>query len=321
MHAVGRTQDRHFVRCAGACLVQEETNNPSQVQKNPPQEDAPVWHAADSDHACPAPLLSLHDAGMQYRVKTPAGTRLFTALHPLSLDIYAGELVGVVGESGSGKSTLARVMAGLLTPTQGQVQVPGSMRETVQMVFQDPDSALNPRRTVLQLMTQAMELAKGISSAQRVEAARRLAAQVGMAQDTLARFPAALSGGQKQRVNIARALCNTPRLLIADEIVSGLDVSVQALILNLLRELNRELGIALVFISHDLSVIRYLCQRVLVMYRGQVVEQGPCEAVFNHPQHAYTRVLLASVPPDSAQTTWPPALTELDAQMRSIKIE
>ena len=129
--------------------------------------------------------------------------------------------------------------------------------------------------------------------------------QVGIANDALHRFSSQLSGGQKQRVNIARALCMTPQLLVADEIVSGLDVSVQALIMNLLITLNRELGIAVVLISHDLSVIRYLCHRVLVMHKGYVVEQGETETVFSNPQHPYTRTLLASVPPDDANAVWP----------------
>jgi len=333
-----RVGERHYVRCAASCLEPCPAAPVAQAAQNRP---AIAQTALPAD---PPFLLELHNAGMQYRVKRPKGmhtrTHIFDALHPLSLGIRAGERVGVVGESGSGKSTLARIMAGLITPTSGEVRVQGvarsqastaqlaRMRETVQMIFQDPDSALNPRRTVAQLMTQAMEvpdrqqkahtLNAPPSAVHRMQAASRLAAQVGMAQDTLLRFPSALSGGQKQRVNIARALCAEPRLLIADEIVSGLDVSVQALILNLLRELNRELGIALVFISHDLSVVRYLCQRVLVMYRGQVVEQGDAQTVLCNPQHPYTKVLLSSVPPDTQQADWPPALAELQAQMARV---
>jgi len=316
--------ERHYVRCAGDCRVQAA---------QPPLQTPLRLMARPAPAVDEVPLLELRNAAMQYRVKDSRGAKLFDALHPLSLSIHAGELVGVVGESGSGKSTLARVMAGLLVPTAGQVWVQGvarhqasaaqqvRMRQTVQMVFQDPDSALNPRRTAAQLITQVMEI-KHTENARttgttRLQTARQLAEQVGMAVDALNRFPSALSGGQKQRVNIARALCATPRLLIADEIVSGLDVSVQALILNLLLKLNRELGIALVFISHDLSVIRYLCQRVLVMYRGQVVEQGTAHEVFRNPQHAYTKVLLASVPSDDVQSGWPPALASLQAQMQA----
>ena len=308
----------HYIRCASACRVEQGART-AELNKR-------ALSVAQQDEA----LLELREAGMRYAVK---GGAYFHALKPLSLVIRPGELVGVVGESGSGKSTLARVMAGLLAPTSGEVLVGGTarhqataqqleqMRKRVQMVFQDPDSALNPRRTVEKLITQAMEIQAGVTAGERSQAAGRLVGQVGMASDALPRFPSQLSGGQKQRVNIARALCAAPRLLIADEIVSGLDVSVQALIMNLLLRLNRELGIAVVLISHDLSVIRYLCQRVLVMYRGSVVEQGETESVFSHPRHPYTRVLLSSVPPDDAQAHWPPEQEFLEAQMALAETE
>lgn len=267
------------------------------------------------------PVVTLSDVALSY----PGRARLFRTrprlqiLHPLSLAVERGEFLGVVGESGSGKTSLARLIAGMVAPTAGRIAYPGSMARSpqemladpreVQLVFQNPDSALNPRRRVGELVTQILE--SGAFSAQtgsdptrRLEMAKRLLASVGLPPESVDRLPSQLSGGQKQRVNIARALCVTPRLIVADEIVSGLDVSVQALILNLLLRLKQELGIALVFVSHDLAVVRYLCTRVLVLHQGRVVEQGPVDQVFDHPQHAYTRALIAAVPPDSADHDW-----------------
>ena len=219
-----------------------------------------------------------------------------------------------MGESGSGKSTLARLIVGLETPSAGRIAIAGReidgsadadahRRRHVQMVFQDPQSALNPRRRVASIVTQPLEAAgQSLGSAPR--ARRPAAARDRPAARAAARFPAQLSGGQRQRVNIARALCAVPRILIADEIVSGLDVSVQAQLLNLLAALRRERGFSMLFISHDLSVVRYLCDRVLVMVRGEVVESGPTEQVFAAPAHDYTRTLLAAVPPDDPAEVW-----------------
>ncbi len=342
----------HYIRCASACRVEQgaRTADLNKRALSVTQQGEALLELREAGMRYAVKGVSqrgvraLFAAGPPQGKKRPLGGQqadasprgvgaYFHALKPLSLVIRPGELVGVVGESGSGKSTLARVMAGLLAPTSGEVLVGGTarhqataqqleqMRKRVQMVFQDPDSALNPRRTVEKLITQAMEIQAGVTAGERSQAAGRLVGQVGMASDALPRFPSQLSGGQKQRVNIARALCAAPRLLIADEIVSGLDVSVQALIMNLLLRLNRELGIAVVLISHDLSVIRYLCQRVLVMYRGSVVEQGETESVFSHPRHPYTRVLLSSVPPDDAQAHWPPEQELLEAQMALAETE
>jgi len=182
-------------------------------------------------------------------------------------------------------------------------------------VFQDPQSALNPWRRVLRLVTQSMEApAHAADPAARLARAQELLRETGLPRDCLSRFPGQLSGGQRQRVNIARALCVTPRLLVADEIVSGLDVSVQSQILNLLARMTKSRGLALLFISHDLSVIRYLCARVLVMYRGEIVEAGPTDELFARPRHPYTRTLLAAVPPDDPDRAWPPALELLAAE-------
>jgi peptide/nickel transport system ATP-binding protein len=244
---------------------------------------------------------------------------VFSAVSQASFEIRENEFVGVVGESGSGKSTLAKLAIGLETASSGHMIVAGqdvrdqseavrrARLKTVQMVFQDPQSALNPRRRVVNLVTQAMEAGDRRSSdAVRLARAHELLAEVGLSEEMAERFPSQLSGGQKQRINIARALCITPKLLVADEIVSGLDVSVQAQLLNLLLRLRSELDFALLFISHDLSVVRYLCDRVLVMYRGEIVESGYTEDVFANPRHDYTRTLLAAAPPDRADEAWKP---------------
>jgi peptide/nickel transport system ATP-binding protein len=231
------------------------------------------------------------------------------ALRDVNFRVGAGEFVAVVGESGSGKTTLGRLVMGLETPSEGRIMLAGRdvsvhthaarrhRVRTAQMVFQDPQSALNPRRRVGAIVTQALQA--GAARASRAVQDRRageLLAAMGMSPEMAERTPSQLSGGQRQRVNIARALCNVPRLLVADEIVSGLDVSVQAQMLNLLQRLRQELDFAMLFISHDLSVVRHLCDRVLVMYRGQIVEQGPTDKVFSAPQHDYTRTLLAAAP-------------------------
>jgi peptide/nickel transport system ATP-binding protein len=169
------------------------------------------------------------------------------------------------------------------------------------MVFQDAQSALNPRRSVAGIVTQAMQAGRRRASWQeRLKRAHALLADMGLSRDFAMRLPAQLSGGQRQRVNIARAMCNLPKVLVADEIASGLDVSIQAQLLHLLARLRSQLGFAMLFISHDLAVVRHLCSRVLVMHRGEIVEQGVIESVFADPQHPHTRALLAAMPPDAA---------------------
>jgi peptide/nickel transport system ATP-binding protein len=247
--------------------------------------------------------------------------RTIEAVKHASFQIAENEFVGLVGESGSGKSTIAKLLIGLEEPSGGRILLNGedltdsSLRgearraASLQMVFQDPLSALNPRRRVASIITQAMEAGSRHASAdERLARTRGLLAEVGLSPDFATRLPGQLSGGQRQRVNIGRALCNIPKILIADEIVSGLDVSIQAQLLNLLARLRSELAFAVLFISHDLSVVRHLCSRVMVMYRGEIVEQGPIETVFVQPQHPYTRTLLSSVPPDEPGAAWP-ALT------------
>jgi len=286
---------------------------------------AALWQTPDGN-APVTPLIELRDATLCYTARRGLlGQRKVRnfAVEGMSLTVQVGEFVGIVGESGSGKSSVAKLIVGAEALTGGVLLIEGQdraladaeirrlNREHVQMIFQDPHSALNPRRSVYRLLTQAYEAdraAAAMKKQPRDGRARELLADVGLPQDTLTRFPNQLSGGQKQRVNIGRALCVMPRLIVADEIVSGLDVSVQAQILNLLIELGRRHGIALVLISHDLSVVRYLCSRVVVMQRGKVVEQGKTEEVFSDPQHAYTRLLLSSVPPADPSVAWPPAV-------------
>jgi peptide/nickel transport system ATP-binding protein len=266
------------------------------------------------------PLLQVE--GLSKRYTLPAGffskAREIAALKDASFSIAKNEFVAVVGESGSGKSTLARLLVGLEQPSSGRILLEREnttefggesnlpRAAVIQMVFQDTQSALNPRRRAGSIVTQAMEAAgRDMSSHARLLRAGELLKEVGLPADFAVRFPAQLSGGQRQRINIARALCIVPRLLIADEIVSGLDVSIQAQLLNLLGRLRAELGFAMLFISHDLSVVRHLCSRVLVMYRGEIVEQGPVDAVFAEPRHPHTRALLSSVPPDDPAAAWP----------------
>jgi len=235
-----------------------------------------------------------------------------------SFSIAENEFVALVGESGSGKSTIAKLLVGLEQPSSGRIVLNGddltdrSLRSrarraaSLQMVFQDPQSALNPRRRVASIITQAMEAgSRHASWDERVARTKELLVEVGLSADVAARLPGQLSGGQRQRVNIARALCNIPKILVADEIVSGLDVSIQAQLLNLLARLRSELGFGMLFISHDLSVVRHLCSRVLVMYRGEIVEHGSIETVFAVPKHSHTRALLSSVPPDDPEAIWP----------------
>jgi peptide/nickel transport system ATP-binding protein len=246
------------------------------------------------------------------------GPSTVAALKNVSFSISENEFVALVGESGSGKSTVAKLLVGLERPSSGRILFNGDdltdpalrararRAASLQMVFQDPQSALNPRRRVASIVTQAMEAGnRHASREERMARTKELLAEVGLSADFAARLPGQLSGGQRQRINIGRALCNIPKLLVADEIVSGLDVSIQAQLLNLLERLRAELGFAMLFISHDLSVVRHLCSRVLVMYRGEIVEQGAIDAVFANPQHPHTQALLSSVPPDEPEVIWP----------------
>jgi oligopeptide transport system ATP-binding protein len=231
------------------------------------------------------------------------------AVDGVTLDVYEGESLGIVGETGSGKSTLARMLLNLLEPTSGVVRYRGEdvthargtaleeLRRKRQMVFQDPAGSLNPRKTVAAAIADPFAI-HGLlpERAARARRVSELLEQVGLEPALANRYPHELSGGMRQRVGIARAIALGPELLVADEPVSALDVSIQAQILMLLRELRRELGLTLVLIAHDLAVVRHVCDRVAVMHDGKLVEVAPVEELYRAPREAYTRELLASVP-------------------------
>ncbi len=257
------------------------------------------------------PLLEIRGLKTWYPIKkgvfarTAGHTR---AVDGVDLDLHPGETFGIVGESGCGKSTLARTILRLEKPREGSIRVNGqdvlalrgaalrAYRRTVQVVFQDPLASLNPRHTILDILTEAMLVHGLIARDGRREAATRLLDDVGLPADILDRYPHAFSGGQRQRVCIARALALGPRLLICDEAVSALDLSVRAQVLNLLEELKARHGLAFLFITHDIGVVQHLADRIAVMYLGKIVETGPAERVLDTPAHPYTQLLLRSVP-------------------------
>jgi len=254
-------------------------------------------------------------------VKRPFRTApLIHILHGVDFAIRRGEAVGIVGESGSGKTTLGRALLRLVEPTGGTVRFDGrdithapeaalrSLRARMTMIFQNPLSALNPRRTVAASVAAPL-VAHGGTGDMRKKVLRALD-RAGLRKEFAGRYPHQLSGGQRQRVGIARAIVTEPDFILADEIVSGLDVSTQAQILDLLRELRRDMGLALALITHDLSVVRVLCERVVVMHQGRIVEEGDCAALFAAPQHPYTRRLLAAIPLPELDETWLDADTE-----------
>lgn len=253
--------------------------------------------------------MSLLEVREARRLFPRRGLPPLAAVDGVSLSLDPGRTLAVVGESGSGKSTLARLILGLVPLTSGQVIFAGThleklgfaawrpFRRRLQMVFQDPGASFNPRMTVGDILAEPF-----LIHGQRSRAAREipgLLEQVGLDASHLGRYPHQLSGGQRQRLGIARALALHPELLVLDEPTSALDVSVQAQILNLLADLQARLGLAYLFISHDLAVVRHMADRVLVMQRGRVVEEGDTEQIFRTPRHPYTRALLESIPSDT----------------------
>ncbi|AVO39563.1 ABC transporter ATP-binding protein [Pukyongiella litopenaei] len=234
--------------------------------------------------------------------RAPPGVR---AVRPMSFAVETGETLGVVGESGCGKSTLARMLVGLLDPTAGTIEIEGSKLDTadpaefgklIQYVFQDPISSLNPRKTIRQVMEAPLRRLHNMPRADRDARISEIFASVNLREEFLERYPHEFSGGQAQRIGIARALAANPRIIILDEPVSALDVSVQAQVLNLLAALKEEFGLTYLFITHDLAVVEAVSDRIIVLYFGAVVEIGKAENIFANPRHPYTKLLADSAP-------------------------
>jgi peptide/nickel transport system ATP-binding protein len=261
--------------------------------------------------AMPEPLLIVDHLCKDYHLPREslfAPAPVVHALADVSFTLHAGRSLGIVGESGSGKSTLARLVMALEPPSAGRIVLDGidlhalgaqelrRARAKVQMVFQDPFGSLDPRRTVLQTVAEPLGLLLGHGREEQQRRAGQALEAVGLSAADLGKYPHEFSGGQRQRIAIARALITRPRLIVADEPVSALDVSVQAQVLNLMQDLQDEFSVTYLFISHDLSVIDLVCDEVIVLKEGQVVERGDADGLFQHPQHPYTQRLVAAVP-------------------------
>jgi peptide/nickel transport system ATP-binding protein len=256
------------------------------------------------------PLLSAKNLVKEFPVQEGlfAQARRLTAVAGIDLELFPGETLGLAGESGCGKSTVARLLTGLTPATQGTIRYAGQelsgmdrsqlarFRKEVQMIFQDPFSSLNPRMRVSEIIAEPLAIHRIGSSPERRERVASLMERVGLSGDQLSRFPHEFSGGQRQRIGIARALAVSPRLIIADEPVSALDLSIQAQIINLLQELKGELGLSFLFITHDLSVLKHLSDRIAIMYLGRIVETGSRDDVLSHQLHPYTEALLSAIP-------------------------
>ena len=260
-------------------------------------------------------MLTITDVHVHY----PVGRKILRAVDGVSLDVAAGETLGIVGESGCGKSTLAKAVLGLVKPVQGSVTVDSQnpdglsgtallgFRRNVQMVFQDPYASLSPRRTILQSLLEPLEVHQiGNDRKDRIARAEATLDAVGLDRTSLSRYPHEFSGGQRQRIGIARAIIADPKLVILDEPVSALDISVRAQVINLLADIQRTRNVGYMFIGHDLALMRHVTDRVAVMYLGRVVELGTTAEIFDNPQHPYTRSLILSAPspdPTKRRTT------------------
>jgi ABC-type oligopeptide transport system ATPase subunit len=250
------------------------------------------------------PLLSAKNLSKHY---VDASGDNVIAVNDVSFELAQGEVLGIVGESGCGKTTLARMLIRVLEPSTGQILLEGrdfaslrgsalkTARRNLQMVFQDPFGSLNPRHTIGHVLAEPL-IVHGVDRATVKARVRELLATVGLPAASAARYPHEFSGGQRQRIAIARALALKPRLIIADEPVSALDVSIQSQIINLITDLREQLDLSMIFISHDLSVVRHVSNRIAVMKAGAIVEVGSADSVFTNPQHAYTQALLAAIP-------------------------
>jgi len=254
--------------------------------------------------------LEIREARVHFPVRNTWGTtgEVVRAVDGVSLTVERGRVLGLVGESGCGKSTLSRAIMQLQPLSSGSIILDGvnlsklspaevrRRRLDFQMVFQDPYASLNPRFSIFSTLTEALSRRRALPRREREHAVAELMERVGLSPEHMYKYPHEFSGGQRQRIAIARAIAPEPALLLADEPVSALDVSIQSQILNLLTDLSRELGLTMIFISHDLSVVHYMADDIAVMRRGQIVEYGPAEEVFGRPQHEYTRSLLAAAP-------------------------
>ncbi|MGC1239574.1 MAG: ABC transporter ATP-binding protein [Acidimicrobiales bacterium] len=281
-----------------------------------------------------ASILDLTDVTVSFLARRGKTKRPVNAADRVTLHVRKGEIFGLVGESGSGKSTLARLVVGLNTAASGSIAFDGAvitnakrprdLRRRIQMVFQDPFSSLDPRMTVRQQLMEILKVHNPIPAGKRVAHCETVFGQVGLPLTLLDARPSKMSGGQRQRVAIARALILSPELLVADEPVSALDVSVQAGIVQLFADLRSNLGVTVFFIAHDLAVVRHLCDRVAVMYMGKIVEEATTAEIFSNPRHPYTRALLDSIPrlqPDvhervAAPVGEPPSLSRLPSGCR-----
>lgn len=253
-------------------------------------------------------LIKIEHVKRYFPVKNNFGQvkTVVKAIDDVSLSIYEGETLGLVGESGSGKTTLGRSVLQLETIDEGNISYRGKVLsdlkkdekkewlKKMQIIFQDPYSSLNPRMTALEQVLEPLELT--FSKEQALEKAKGMLHKVGFTEEMFGKYPKEFSGGQRQRIGIARAVAVEPEFILCDEPISALDVSIQAQVINLLMELQKELGLTYLFISHDLSMVRYISDRIAVMYLGRIVELGPSEEIFNNPQHAYTKRLLRAIP-------------------------
>ena len=265
----------------------------------------------NDDKSGDVPLLQMQSLARHYalpRTRLWGARAQVMALDSVDLSLHAGRSLGIVGASGSGKSTLARLVMALDVPTAGRVlwqgQDPQQLdtrtlqreRRHIQMVFQDPFGALDPRQRVARIVAEPLAAQGDTTRTEQRRAAAEVLEQVGLRADVLDQYPHEFSGGQRQRIAIARALITRPRIIVADEPVSALDVSVQAQVLNLMQQLARDFGVTYLLISHDLAVVQHLCDEVAVLHQGRIVEQGPPEQLFQSPTHAYTRALVAALP-------------------------